>query len=94
MDEQKQILKMAADIANMDLEKLVTDHVSRMERLDHTIEVFHRLEQAFRDRLKDMDEAIDNLKALHQINMRVLNLINAPTKTGEPGEKRQIPNFI
>jgi hypothetical protein len=41
----------------------------------------------YREKLKDMDRAINSLRALYNINLRVLNLVNAPNQEGpETGE--------
>ena len=83
MDDQKQILKLAAEIANMDLGELVQGCRQRLLILDSQIEAFRELEQTYRERLSEMDETIDSLKALYQINLQVLNIVNAPEETGE-----------
>jgi len=86
MDEQKRILKLAAEIACMDLQGLEDSYRNRLLILDGQIRAFRELEQAYNERLSEMQEAITNLKALYQINMRVLNIVNAPEKAGEQNE--------
>ena len=82
MDEQKRILKLAAQIATMDLEGLQESYSRKLFILDSQIQAFRELEKEYRQRLADMEEAITNLKALYQINMRVLNIVNSPEKAG------------
>ena len=50
-------------------------------------------EKEFGEQLARMDETIEQLRALYQINLRVLNIINAPAKVGEKDEADFITRF-
>jgi len=84
MDEQKRILRLAAEIANTDLQALEEGWRRRLLILEGQIEALRLLESAYRERLADIDAAIVHLRALYRINRKVLNIVNAP-KAGEDG---------
>lgn len=49
--------------------------------------------EEYRATLNEMTEIITQLKALYQINMRVLNIVNAPDKAGESNETNFTARF-
>jgi len=80
MDEQKKILKLAAQIACMDLEGLEDSYRNRLRILDSQIEALRELEQSYRAKLTDMDELLNRFGAICQVCSR-LNILC--TNTGE-----------
>ena len=84
MDDQKKILKLAAQIACIDLESLQESYGRRLLIIDSQIQAFRELEKEYRQRLADMDEAINHLKAVCQVCSR-LNILCSPIGTKEEG---------
>jgi hypothetical protein len=83
MDEQKQILKLAAEIACTDLAALEDEWRRRLLIMDSQIEALGREREALAEERRKLRAEREQLHALYQINMRVLNIVNAPGKAGE-----------
>lgn len=90
MDEKDLIRQL---VKALDLDELTQGYRRRLLIFDSQIEGLRNLEKEYRQRLTDMDEAITNLKALYQINMRVLNIVNAPEKAGAKDETNFATRF-
>jgi hypothetical protein len=82
---KKEIRELAQVIASMGLVELEQGYRRRLQILDSQIEAFREMEQQYKAVLAEMEGAVTQLKALHQINMRVLNIVNNPTEVGEQG---------
>ena len=83
MNEQEQILKLAAEIANSDLQELVEGHRRRLLILDSQIEALRRLEQIYRERLAEVDALLTRLEAVARINERFWSIADPQPKTKE-----------
>ena len=68
----------------LDLDELTQGYRRRLLILDSQIEAFKQLRDEYLEVLADMREMVTQLRALYQINMRVLNVVNAPTETKGP----------
>jgi hypothetical protein len=93
MDEQKQILKLAAEIANMDFNELVEGWRRRLLILDSQIEALRQERMALAEERQKLQGEREQLHALYHINLRVLNIVNRPEKTGEHNETDFIARF-
>jgi hypothetical protein len=82
-DEQKEILKLAAEIACMDLTALEEGHRRRLLIMDSQIEALREEREALAEERRKLRAEREQLHALYKINMRVLNIVNAPGKAGE-----------
>ena len=91
MADEKELIRQLVEA--LDLEELTQGYRRRLLILDSQIRAFRELERAYSEKLVEMDEAITNLKGLHQINMRVLNIVNAPEKAGAKNETNFIRRF-
>ena len=74
MGDSKEILKLAADIANHDIEELLESYRRRILILDSQIDAFRDLENAFVKRLSLFDDLLTKFEADIQICGR-LNLL-------------------
>jgi hypothetical protein len=92
-DERLSVAEFEAMVNEIkgDCDKCKMDCRNRLQILDSQIESFRALEQEYRSTLNEMSEVIIQLRALYQINMRVLNIVNAPDKAGE---KTNETNFV
>jgi hypothetical protein len=82
---KKEIKELAQVVASMGLVELEQGYRRRLLILDSQIEAFRAMEQKYKKVLAEMEGAVTQLQALHQINMRLLNIVNSPTKVGEEG---------
>jgi regulator of replication initiation timing len=92
-DEQKQILKLAAEIASTDLSELVEGHRRRLFILDSQIEALRQEREALTEERHKLRAEREQLHALYQVNLRVLNIVNRPEKTGENNETNFVTRF-
>lgn len=84
--------KLVAEIRG-DCDKCKMDCRDRLRIIDSQIESFRFLARGYRATLNEMSEVITQLRALYQINMRVLNILNAPEKAGESNETNFTARF-
>jgi len=73
-DKTRELKSLAADLC---------DHCSqdcrlRLAIMDSQIEALRTLIDEFGGKLATLESALDQFRALYQINMRFINLINAP----------------
>ena len=92
-DDQKQILRLAAEIASMDLNELVEGHRRRLLIFDSQIEALRHEREAVAEERRKLRAEREQLHALYQVNLRVLNIVNRPEKIGENNETNFVTRF-
>ncbi len=92
-DEQKQILKLAAEIASMDLNELVEGHRRRLLIFDSQLEALRQEREALTEERHKLRAEREQLHALYRINLRVLNIVNRPGKSGENNGTNFVTRF-
>ena len=70
---------LAADLCD----QCVQDCRFRLTILDGQIEALRKLVDEFGGKLATLEQALDQFRALYKINMKLINLINAPDKENE-----------
>jgi hypothetical protein len=94
MADEKKIKELALAIATMDLDELVEGWRRRLLIMDSQIEALRQEREALAEERRKLRAERIQLHALYQINMRVLNIVNAPgKKTGEDNETDFITRF-
>ena len=77
----------------LDLEALTDGYRRRLQILDSQIEALRQERKAFREERHKLRAEREQLHALYRINLRVLNIVNRPEKTGEINETDFITRF-
>lgn len=83
----------SAIISIIDIELLAQGYRRRLLIMDSQIKALRELEDKYREVVVEMEKTVTNLQALYQINMRVLNIVNVPTKAGEENETDFVSRF-
>jgi len=80
---EEKIKELALAIATMDLHELVGGYRRCLLIFDSQIEAVRKEREALAQERRKLRAEREQLHALYQINMRVLNIVNAPGKAGE-----------
>lgn len=82
----KEVKSLAADLCD----QCTQDCRGRLQILDSQIEAHRDLMDDLDRKLATLERGINKLRSLYAINMRLLNLINAPEKEGGTAEEKEI----
>ncbi len=77
----------------LDLDEFTQGYRRRLLILDSQIEALRQEREALAKERKALRAEREQLGALDQVNMRVLNILNAPSKAGEINETDFITRF-
>jgi len=77
----------------LDLDKFTQGYRRRLLILDSQLEALRQEREALAEEREALRGEREKLAALYQINMRVLNIVNAPSRAGEPNATDFITRF-
>ena len=77
-EKVREVKSLAADLCD----HCTQDCRDRLRILDSQIEAHREIIRELDRKLATLEEGIDHLRALYKVNMRVLNIVNAPENNG------------
>ena len=80
---QKEIKEISLLISLMEIQELTEGYRRRLLIMDSHLQALKAEREALRNETAALRAEIDRLASLYRINLRVLNIVNAPAKPGD-----------